>query len=372
MLPVVLASSTAPPALLFLIAISLLNLFAAAPDQPKSVATTNSLPVNADAAWNEIQNASRPPVPPAEWAGKAPTPEQREAFNKSLGEKSALVAAKAKEFYTRFPNHSKAEDAKRLEKRFLEQAVAFGNTAAAGEPAANLSEDQKLQLKISAVHKRALSKRADGSVAVAKEMESGIRELIKEYPDKPILWQQMLLVAQNFLAKEDKKRILVEIVESKVADDQTINRAKAAIKSVGALGQPLEISFTAADGRKVDVQEMRDKVVLVDFWAAWCGPCIASLPEVVKLYSKYHEQGFEIVGINMDKHQAQMEQVVHRFKMPWPQYFDGKGWGNKFSLEYNVSSIPQLWLVDKKGILRTMEARENLEEKIKELIEEKD
>lgn len=349
---------------LILIAISVLNLFAAAPVQ--------TLPTDADAAWKEIQNASRPPVPPAEWAGKTPTPEQREAFNKSLGEKSALVAAKAKEFYTRFPNHPKAEDAKRLEKRFLEQAVAFGNTAAAGEQAANLSEDQKLQLKINAVHQRALSKRANGSAAVAREMELGIRELIKEYPDKPILWQQMLLVAQNFLAKEDKKRILVEIVESKVADDETVSRAKAAIKAVGALGQPLEISFTAADGRKVEIQKMKGKVVLIDFWAAWCGPCIASLPEVVKLYSEYHEQGLEIVGINMDKHQAQMEQVVSRFKMPWPQYYDGQGWGNKFALEYNVSSIPQLWLVDKKGILRTMEARENLEGKIKEFLEEKD
>src|SRR5688572_25544047 len=73
-LPVVLASSTAPLAFLILIAISVLNLFAAAP--------VSTLPANADAAWKEIQNASRPPVPPAEWAGKTPTPEQREAFNK--------------------------------------------------------------------------------------------------------------------------------------------------------------------------------------------------------------------------------------------------------------------------------------------------
>jgi thiol-disulfide isomerase/thioredoxin len=356
---------------LSIVLFSLLNVFGAAPDQPKS-ATTNSLPANPDLAWKEIQAASRPPAPPAEWGGKAPTPEQRQVFNKTLGEKSALVAAKAKEFYTRFPNHPKAEDAKSFEKRFLEQAVAFGNTAAADEPAAALSEDQKLKLKIEAVHRRALAKRAEGSVAVAKEMESGIRELIKEYPDKPVLWDQMLLVSKNFLPKEDQKRILVEIVESKVASEETITRAKGAIKLVGALGQPLEISFTAADGRKVDVQKMKGKVVLIDFWAAWCGPCIASLPEVVGLYNKYHEQGFEIVGINLDKHQAQMEQVVHRFKMPWPQYFDGKGWGNKFSLEYNISSIPTVWLVDKKGILRDVEARENLESRIKEFLEEKD
>src|SRR5687767_10141879 len=93
------ARSTAPLAILILIAVSLLNLFAADP--------VSTLPANADAAWKEIQNASRPPVPPAEWAGKTPTPEQREAFNKALGEKSLLVAAKAKEFYTRFPAHPK-------------------------------------------------------------------------------------------------------------------------------------------------------------------------------------------------------------------------------------------------------------------------
>ena len=340
--------------------------------QPSNfAATTNSLPSNPDAAWKEIETASRPPAQPAEWGAKPPTPEQREAFNKTLGEKSATVAAKAKEFYTRFPQHPKAEEAKHREKRFLQQAVSFGNTAVMNEAAANLTDDQKLQQKINAVHRRSLAKRSEGSQAVAKELEAGIRELIKENPDKPILWQQMLLVAQNMLTKEEKKRILVEIVDSKVADEETIARAKAAIKAVGALGQPLELAFDAADGRKVDVQKMKGKVVLIDFWAAWCGPCIQSLPEVVKLYNKYHDDGFEIVGINMDKQQPAMESVVHRFKMPWPQYYDGKGWGNKFALEYNVGSIPAVWLVDKKGILRTMEARANLEEKIKELLAEK-
>jgi thiol-disulfide isomerase/thioredoxin len=337
----------------------------------KAGSVTNSLPGNPEAAWKEIEIASRPPAPPAEWTLKRPTPEEREAFNRTLGEKSAAVAAKAKEFYTRFPEHPKAPEAKSREERFLKQAISFGNTAVINEAGANLTEDQKLQQKINAVHRRALGKHAEGSQAVAGEMERGIRELIKEYPEKPVLWREMLLVAQNKLTKEEKKRLLVEIIDSKVADEETSARAKAAIKAVGALGQPLELAFTAADGRKVDVQKMKGKVILIDFWAAWCGPCIQSLPEVVKIYSKYHDEGFEIVGINMDKQQSHMESVVHRFKMPWPQYYDGKGWGNKFALEFNVSAIPAVWLVDKKGILRTMEARENLEDKIKELLTEK-
>ena len=95
------------------------------------------------------------------------------------------------------------------------------------------------------------------------------------------------------------------------------------------------------------------------------------MPEVVELHEKYHPKGFEIVGINMDKDQRPMEQMVHRFKMPWPQYFDGKGWATKFAVDYNVTAIPAVWLVDKKGILRTMNARQDLETQIKELFEEK-
>ena len=332
---------------------------------------TNSLPADPNAAWKEIELALRPPPPPAEWAGRQPTAVQREAFTKTLGEKSAAVAGKAKEFYTRFPEHPKAEEAKYREQQFLQQAISFGNTAALAAASAYLSEQQKLEEKINDAHRRAMAKRAEGSQAVVKELEAGIRALIKEYPDQPVLWEQMLLIARNTIAKEKKKAILVEIVESQMADERTFVLAKAAIKAVGALDQPLEMAFTAADGRKVDIQKMKGKVILVDFWSAGCAPCIIALPEMIKLYNQYHDAGFEIVGINLDKFQFHMESVVHRYKIPWPQYHDGQGFGNKFALEFNVSYVPVVWLVDKKGVLRDVEAQVNMEEKIKELLAEK-
>ena len=344
----------------------------AASGRSKTV-VTNSLPADAEAAWKEVENASKPPPPPAEWGGKPPTREQIEAFNQFLGEKSAQVAAKAREFYTRFPEHPNAGDAKRREDRFLKQAISLGGARVAEKVTDVLPEEEKLKLKISEVHRRALEKHAaEGTEAVSKAVEADVRELMKEFPKSPLLWDQLLLAAKNSLDKDRQRKILNEIVKSEVAGEEAITRAKAALKVIGAIGQPLEIAFTAADGRKVDVQKMKGKVVLVDFWAAWCGPCIASLPEMIRLYNQYHDEGFEIVGINMDKQQRAMEQVVHRFKMPWPQYFDGRGWGTKFALEYDVRAIPAVWLVDKKGILRTMNARENLEERIRELLAEKD
>jgi thiol-disulfide isomerase/thioredoxin len=333
----------------------------------------NALPEDADAAWKEVETLSKPPLPPAEWAGKAPTEEQRKAFYESLADKSEVVAERAKEFYTRFPNHQRVEEAKKKEEVFRKQATQFRGNSGTTEKVS--PEEKAFREKMNDVQKRALKKRdpakpRNGMPEVVKELEDGLREVMKEYPDRAEPWQQLLSVAE-YADKDDQLRMLGDIVKAKAADEQTVTRAKAAIRAVGALGHPLELSFTAADGREVDVQKMKGKVVLVDFWAAWCGPCISSLPEVVELHKKYQPQGFEIVGINMDKNQEHMEQVVHRFKMPWPQYFDGKGWATKFALEYNVTAIPAVWLVDKKGVLRTMNAREDLETRIKELLEEK-
>lgn len=332
------------------------------------------LPADAEAAWKAVETASKPPAPPAEWAGKPPTEEQRKEFFKFLGEQSEIVANKAKEFYTRFPQHAKAGEAKEREATFRRQAVQFGGSSNA-ETEKISPEEQKFREKMNNVQRRALQKQDsakpdNGMSEVVKEVETGLREIMTEYPDRAEPWQQLLSVAEYARSKEEQLRILSDIVKAKAADEETVARAKAAIRAVGALGHPLEMAFTASDGRKVDVQKLRGKVVLIDFWASWCGPCIASLPEVVSLYKKYNAKGFEIVGINMDKQQPLMEQVVNRFQIPWPQYFDGKGWGAKYALEYNVTAIPSVWLVDKKGILRTMNARENLEQQITDLLAE--
>jgi hypothetical protein len=87
-------------------------------------------------------------------------------------------------------------------------------------------------------------------------------------------------------------------------------------------------------------------------------------------YEKLHPRGFEIIGISFDQNQEALERVLAREKMTWPQHFEEGGSGSKFGEEFEISGIPTMWLVDKKGNLRDLNARDNLAEKVEKLLAE--
>ena len=134
------------------------------------------------------------------------------------------------------------------------------------------------------------------------------------------------------------------------------------------LGGTPDIHFTAVDGRKVDLASLRGKVVLIDFWATWCGPCMREIPHVVDAYNQYHAQGFEIIGISFDTNKTMLKRVTEDQHMPWPQYFDGKGWQNDFAVKFGIHSIPTMWLIDQQGRLVTKNARKDLAGQVAKLL----
>jgi len=110
-------------------------------------------------------------------------------------------------------------------------------------------------------------------------------------------------------------------------------------------------SFAAAtlDAKKVKFPgDYKGKIVLLDFWATWCPPCRAEIPNVAAAYQKYHSKGFEILGVSLDqpKAEAKLAQFTHDHNMPWPQIYDGQNWGAAVAVKYGVQAIPCPILVD--------------------------
>ncbi len=148
------------------------------------------------------------------------------------------------------------------------------------------------------------------------------------------------------------------------AAEQEREKKLAALKT-----KPLEIAFTAVDGSKIDLAKLRGKVVLIDFWATWCGPCVEEVPNVVATYAKYHGQGFEIVGVSLDEDKSALLAFTKKNGMTWPQYFDGKRFENAISSGFGIDSIPAMWLVDKKGMLVSTNGRRDLAGQVEKLLQ---
>jgi peroxiredoxin len=102
-------------------------------------------------------------------------------------------------------------------------------------------------------------------------------------------------------------------------------------------------------GKPMSIARYKGKVVLVDFWATWCGAYVRELPNVLNTYEKHHGDGFEIVGISLDEDGTKMADFTKKKNMIWQQFFDGKGWGNKLAEKYGVSSLPATYLLDGEG-----------------------
>ncbi|MCB1229760.1 MAG: redoxin domain-containing protein [Verrucomicrobiae bacterium] len=139
------------------------------------------------------------------------------------------------------------------------------------------------------------------------------------------------------------------------------------------VGDTMEIAYTSIDGHPVDITKMQEegKVVLVEFWATWCPPCVAELPNLMSGYEKYHEKGFEIVAISLDSDDGTVKAFTEQRGLPWPQYVNGMGDAGDIATKYGVTGIPATFLIGKDGKIVATDLRGgDLEKNLSKLIGE--
>ena len=133
-----------------------------------------------------------------------------------------------------------------------------------------------------------------------------------------------------------------------------------------------DIVMTDPEGVERKLSDLRGQIVLVDFWASWCGPCRRENPNVVRLYEKYHEQGFEIYSVSLDKDREAWLKAIRDDRLSWPNHVsDLNGWVSSGGKTYGVRSVPSTVLIDREGKVVARNLRgSDLERKLEQLLEQ--
>lgn len=347
--------------------------------------TPPELDADPDKAWKQAQEVLKAPPKPEEWKNSEPSEEEIRKYNVRMADSAAKGADLLRQFYLKFPKHARADTARRREVDLLRVATEhqpaladrLKQTEKEFEASSAGVEDKAIQKRLGDIQAAAYKVKDNGEDAMFQAYVEGATAMQKEFPNSEVPNEILLELIQ--MATRDgsesglkKAQPLIDAVVKGNASDELKEHAQMMTRRFTFVGKTIDVKFKAVDGREVDFSKWRGKVVLIDFWASWCRPCMMEMPRLKEAYEKWHGKGLEVVGISLDQNKTEMDRAISRTGIPWPIHFEANGEQNRFAKEFGIMPIPEFWLIDKKGVLRNREARANLEEEIEKLIAEKD
>jgi len=191
-----------------------------------------------------------------------------------------------------------------------------------------------------------------------------VESFVKKYPSSPVLPYIIIDRFVNYPNPEKAKSTYAALAPS--AKNSIYGKELGeSLRIAAKTGLGVKPSFTLPDrdGKNLSLASLKGKVVLVDFWASWCGPCRKENPNLVKAYAKYHDKGFEIIGVSLDDKKENWLKAIDADKLVWLHASDLKGWKSDLAAEYGIRSIPTSFLVDAEGKIIGKDLRGDLLEK---------
>lgn len=187
-------------------------------------------------------------------------------------------------------------------------------------------------------------------------------------PGKALTWLETS-VERGFVSHEYLVGGDFRVVEK----EPRFERLIASIKDKLGIGKPAQaINGTTVSGKPYTLANQKGSVVLIDFWATWCPPCRAEMPNLKRLYDELHSQGFDIVGVSCDSKKHPVDTYLAEINVAWPMVYSGDGMEDAAAKAYGVNSLPMYFIVDRQGVLRFSSdyGGEKLEAAIREIVKE--
>jgi thiol-disulfide isomerase/thioredoxin len=223
----------------------------------------------------------------------------------------------------------------------------------------------------------AMSNEAPGAniLASQKKWMSDLEDFLKKFEDSDEVPAVLLHLANanEFNAEEQKAREQYGKLVSGYAATDAGKKAAGALRRLDLAGKPLAVKGTGLQNETIDSAKYAGKPLLIIFWASWASPVKAEMPELSKLYNKYHDRGFEIVGISLDNERGDVDAFLKQNSSPWAQIFEPGGMESRLSIDYGIISLPTMFLVDADGkvVNRNLRSSAEVERQLEKLVSTK-